>query len=1297
MNTRRDKLKNPFPGLRPFESDEAHLFFGRDGQSGQLLGKLSRTKLVAVVGTSGSGKSSLVRAGLLPALRGGITVAGSDWRVAVMRPGSDPMGNLSRALVADLQKGPSAQQEDYELYPAICETILRRSSSGLIEAKQWLKSAEETAPTNLLVVVDQFEELFRYKQEAADRQTKDVAAEFVKLLLKATEQAEASIYIILTMRSEYLGDCAQFLGLPEAINRGQYLIPRMTRKERRAAIEGPVGVCQGQITPFLVNRLLNDAGDDPENLPVLQHALMRTWDKWQRSGKQAVDLEHYYATGGMKEAISRHGDEVYESLSTPRDREVAANLFTALVERDAKGRDVRRPTPLGTLCQIIYGRSNGNKSEKELSAVAAEVIPIINIFRSYGVSFLTPPPTTLLDETKIETVIDISHESLINGWKKLHDWANQEAISARIYRRLAETAALHEDGQAGFYKGRDLKIASDWNENFGPTRAWAVRYHPAYSQALDFLRKSKRQRITTIVLIYLIAITTVVSGLLYIGALRSKSRAEELAKDSNNTPASDPQARLRLAAEAVRTYLTSSTVEALRNALFEHSRRVTIPPVRKGSAVYRVVHAALSPNGKFVVTVNGDMKAHVWQFDTEYRVPSQVDVIEPNIGFLTSVAFDSTGQRIILTGGDKKAVVWNIDKETGRSAGKLIELIGHTETVNRAAFSSDGKYAVTASSDGTARIWKLIDGNAKEVAVLKHSPRGVQTEGAVYVKSAVFSPVNDQCVLTANWDGTVRLWLWNENTGEIKESVEDLHRKGVNNAVFSPDGKYILSASNDGSSIVREGDSSTGKFGALISIFGHDKPVLDAAFNPKDSHNVITASADNALRVWQWDEPSGRQIKSSNTEGGQNSLPLPTTVNAQLRDTLHVYEDWATGVSFDLGGTYILTTGYDGTAAVWRDILKQEKIERYLQTYSEPVFTIDVSKDGSQFLTGSSDRSVRLWEFATGREVAGPLPIDGEVRDAVFNSDNSMAVGLSASGTVYLLNLNGGPEPRHLGSAIAGAQRVATSPDGKYIVASGGGEEVNGWYHPTPNEYFKIALLKAGSEVNSVGFSPDGRYIITGSSDGQIRSWVLPGGSVITMANGESDQTSSAPLISTYKILMQGASVLDAVFSPDGKLIAAVHDDGSIEIIDFNSGQTLHHMTGYKGSTPLPVFKVVFSRDGKYLATAGYDRQEGEYSAGTSHDEKVIVWEVSTGKRLAEVVETTEDQDFINNVRQANNTPLIDPSNSRQRLLYDIAFSNDNSYIIAARGDNRPVHIYSWAYFKDPTELLNVADEILSR
>jgi hypothetical protein len=475
---------NPYPGLRPFETDEYRLFFGREGQSDALIERLERSRFLAVVGTSGSGKSSLVRAGLLPGLLGGMMAgAGAGWRVAVLRPGNDPFGNLAHALAEEgvlAEAGGGLRREERE---AVIEATLRRGSLGLADV---MRAARLAGGEKLLVVVDQFEELFRFRAAQAGA-TDDDASAFVKLLLEAAGRREVPLYVVLTMRSDFLGDCAQFQGLPEAINDGQYLIPRMTRDERRFAVVGPARVARARMTEPLVNRLLNDVGDNPDQLPILQHALMRTWDEWRQKRPEheaahaagaALDVCCYEAIGGMSDALSRHAEEAYAELPDERARAIAELLFKALTERGPDNREIRRPTRLREICEIA-------------GATPEEVAAVVEVFRSEGRSFLMPPAGAALTP---ETVVDISHESLIRNWARLQAWVRDEAEAARIYRRLAEAAAAHRAGEGGLLDDVTLAWVNRWRERYAPNRAWGLRYHPEFDATIAYFEESRDAR-----------------------------------------------------------------------------------------------------------------------------------------------------------------------------------------------------------------------------------------------------------------------------------------------------------------------------------------------------------------------------------------------------------------------------------------------------------------------------------------------------------------------------------------------------------------------------------------------------------------------------------------------------------------------------------------------------------------------------------------------------------------------------------------------------------------------------------
>jgi tetratricopeptide (TPR) repeat protein/energy-coupling factor transporter ATP-binding protein EcfA2 len=467
---------NPFPGLRPFEPDEDYLFFGREKEIDELLRRLRSNRFLSVVGTSGSGKSSLVRCGLIPSLYSGFMLnAGSSWRVATFRPGEDPIGHLAASLNQAGVLGTDGDLADTNRM--LLETTLRRSTLGLVDA---VRQARIPPSDNLLVIVDQFEELFRFRRSRQIENSRDEAVAFVKLLLEAAAQKEVPVYVVLTMRSDFIGDCMEYPGLPEAVNAGQYLVPRMTRDELRSAITGPVAVGGGAIAPRLVQRLLNDLGDEQDQLPVLQHALMRTWDHWERhrSPIEPTDVADYEAVGTLRQALSLHAEEAYLETGSDTNRKITERLFKALTDTFSDPRGIRRPA-----------------SVKELAAICEapehEVIRVIEVFRQPGRSFLMPPATVTLGS---RSIIDLSHESLMRCWTRLVTWTGEEAVQAATYFRLSQAASWFEQGTTGLWRNPELEIGLRWKRREGATAAWAERYDSSFVRAMEFLDRSEQEQ-----------------------------------------------------------------------------------------------------------------------------------------------------------------------------------------------------------------------------------------------------------------------------------------------------------------------------------------------------------------------------------------------------------------------------------------------------------------------------------------------------------------------------------------------------------------------------------------------------------------------------------------------------------------------------------------------------------------------------------------------------------------------------------------------------------------------------------
>lgn len=463
---------DPYPGLRAFTPEESHLFFGREEQIDKLLEKLDQSHFVAVVGPSGCGKSSLVKAGLIPALRTGFFLnAGTKWRIAEMRPGNDPYKNLSSSIAKAFGNSNISLE--------CMKAELKRSPQGLLEV---IKSEMQVNKGNFLLVVDQFEELFRYKQN----NNIDEVTSFIALLIASANQHEIPIHIILTMRSDFLGNCSLFLGLPEILNDNQFLTPRLTREQTKDAIEGPAMVCGGRLEPKLVTNLLNDIGIDHDQLPLLQHALMRMWNlakkEEEHSNNNPVEtndefvltLDYYNKIGRLNEALSQHANEIFDIDLNKSQRRIAEALFKRLSERNAEQKDNRRIATVEDIAKVAGVDTD-------------EVIKVADIFRKAENSFLMPPPE--IDLTP-QSFLDISHESLLRQWDKMKEWITKEYDDATLFKRLEADASDYFNENGELLTGIDLHNTTNWRNKKNINEEWASRYADGFKKVDDYIKKS---------------------------------------------------------------------------------------------------------------------------------------------------------------------------------------------------------------------------------------------------------------------------------------------------------------------------------------------------------------------------------------------------------------------------------------------------------------------------------------------------------------------------------------------------------------------------------------------------------------------------------------------------------------------------------------------------------------------------------------------------------------------------------------------------------------------------------------
>jgi WD40 repeat protein len=1124
-----------YPGLRPFDVNDAVLFFGRDEQTDELLRRLDDTRFLAVVGLSGSGKSSLVRAGLLPALhRGHLTGAGARWQVSILRPGSDPLQALARVLNETLG------ERDDRL------AMLRSGRLGLLDTSRQGRNADE----NLLLVVDQFEEIFRFQDSY--RQRASEAADFVELLLAAAREYEPAyrVYVVMTLRSDYLGECARFRGLPEALNESQYLVPRMAREQLREAIGGPAALGGVALSKELQEELLERTGDDPDQLPVLQHLLMRMWEIRESDGAGfSIGHDQYKSVGGWDKALNSHADKVWKALGDRRD--LAKRMLQRLTER-AEGRgEVRRPTILRELADVS-------------TASVEDVRKVVEHFRSPECNFLTSPDSSLTEDS----VIDITHESLIRNWKKLNKWTIEEARDRDDYLYFSKRMERGGDPLTG----TDLALALKWREReHGPE--WAARYGGNFAAVIAFIERSlndqeerereeqnrKRQKeleerrfqelgsarrlqkiLATVAAVFLmlLLLVTVFYRRAEKAGLESKSR--ELAAFSAASLSDDPEKSILLGMRAVNATQppVPAAEQALHQAILSSQVRVTL----RGHT-NSVNGVAFSPDGKRLATASADHTAKVW--DTESG--KELFTLRGHTNSVNGVAFSPDGKRLATASADQTAKVW--DAESGK---ELFTLRGHSSSVNDVAFSPDGKRLATASQDHTAKVWDTESG--KELFTLRGHTNSVN--------GVAFSP-DGKRLATASEDQTAK--VWDAESGKELFTLRDSgpvysvafspdgKRLATASKAFSPDGKRLATASADDTAKVW--DAESGK--ELFTLRGHSSSFFDVAFSP-DGKRLATASEDQTAKVW--DAESGKELL-----------------------TLRGHTNSVNGVAFSPDGKRLATASQDQTAKVWDAESGQELLT--LRGQSDPVYSVAFSPDGKRLATASQDQTAKVWDAESGQELLTlrgqellPLRGQGAVSSVAFSSDGKRLATASADDTAKVWDAESGKELLTLRGQSDFVFGVAFSPDGKRLATASADHTAKVWDAESGKE---LVTLRGHSDfVFGVAFSPDGKRLATASRDHTAKVWDAESGKELFTLRGHTN------------------SVNGVAFSPDGKRLATASVDQTAKVWDTESGKELLTLRGHTNS----VNGVAFSPDGKRLATASVDQTAKVWDAGNGKE-----------------------------------------------------------------------------------------------
>jgi WD40 repeat protein len=1047
----------PFPGLRPFGFEDREFFFGREDQIYSLYRLLEHSRFIAVVGSSGSGKSSLVRAGLLPVIdEESQGEGGRKWRFATLHPGDAPLRALAGAVTSLAQDSADAEiRFDRTLF------ALRRSSFGLTKA---LDGIGDLAGKSVMLVVDQFEELFRYaatsgRDRASDALWRDEAANFVQLLLEATRSRSSSIYVLITMRSDFIGDCSQFHGLPEAVSAAQFLVPSLTRDQREDVIRKPVDKAGATIDPTLVEMLLNEAGSEMDQLPVLQHCLARLWDRAEPADPSELTrhlgLAEYRAIGTISGALSQHADEVMASL--PGLELAVEQVFRALSEIDKEGRATRRALPYARLlAETGIGKDDFTR--------------VLDRFRADDCSFILPPLSAVpqLDE---DTRVDVVHEALLRRWERISaeqphvlegkmqtGWLAAEAADGRFYRALL--ALLEAGSPSGVVTLPLDQVESRWRWwNSRPrTEAWADRYggrlravqklfqdslaaaeaerirkeeaerrereqerrkieaeeaakreRLEHQAEVDRMRVDAAQRLTHRTRLAAIAMSLI--ALLAIGlavvAWQQKKVETQIARDEKSAEQAEAAALREMQRQ-------KAAAVAARNALVVTYKHLAIAKTQATLEATRATRESAKAKQQTAVAVAQGIVANQ-QRAQALNERSQV--------------FLQVGRQALLNGDNDDAAV-----------------------LLAAAYGGDPKNPV---------LQLMLRQALEKLAIRAGS---IQAHDDL-ITALAFNPKNPNQIATASTDGTAKLWTASGHLIHQFNDQGDL----ITAIAFDPTGKYLVTVGRDGSAKLHDVRAAVrGVDPPLVTLHdpktgleGHAGRINSVAYS-LDGTRVLTSGSDGRVKIWN--SPSGTLV--SDWAGAAPGV----AVNQAL---------------FTPDGRFVVACAADGSLAVWSS--GGQLVGSASVSSKSPLVRLAVSPDGKTIAAGALDGTVLLYAMATNHAIERHDQ-QSAVNALAFDPTGSRLVSASQDGTALIADASSG-EPERTLPAKNGAPAALTAlfnPSGYGIETTYADGSVNLW----TQEGDPIAVLPANAgAATAAAFSSNGGLLATGGDDGKVYFW----------------------------------------------------------------------------------------------------------------------------------------------------------------------------------------------------------------